>query len=283
MTKITLIESGFELLPIDVEATKERIERIGRTCYRSEGKIEPGSASKFIKMLNKRGHGAMLEHSLISVCFTSSRAIADELFRHRAGTALAMESTRYCNYKEGIQFVIPTWVLRDQAILIKKLDGYWDNALSLKQGREFQSAIDIYEWIDRVHAQIYGYYRNQGDNNPMLANCMAQESEAKKLFKRISTWVKYIYCGADGYAQCIIEGLKPQEARGLLPLDIATHAWVSGNLRAWQHIFQMRNDTAAHPDMQNLMADLENTFQYYFPELFPVLSHSEVMKRLNGV
>jgi hypothetical protein len=45
----------------------------------------------------------------------------------------------------------------------------------------------------------------------------------------------------------------------------------------------MRNDIAAHPDMQNLMADLENTFQYYFPELFPVLSHSEVMRRLNGV
>lgn len=42
-----------------------RIETIGRTCYKSEDKITPESGPKFINMLQKREHGAMLEHAQI--------------------------------------------------------------------------------------------------------------------------------------------------------------------------------------------------------------------------
>ena len=38
------------------------IERVGRTCYKSEDQIEEGSDVKFVKMLTKRKHMAMLEH-----------------------------------------------------------------------------------------------------------------------------------------------------------------------------------------------------------------------------
>ena len=40
----------------------ERLEKIGRTCYKSEDKITDGSARRFIKMLVDRGHLAMIEH-----------------------------------------------------------------------------------------------------------------------------------------------------------------------------------------------------------------------------
>lgn len=38
------------------------IERVGRTCYKSEDKIADGSAEKFVANLVKRGHEAMIEH-----------------------------------------------------------------------------------------------------------------------------------------------------------------------------------------------------------------------------
>ena len=38
------------------------IEKVGRTCYKSEDKITPDSAAKFVGGLIKRGHEAMLEH-----------------------------------------------------------------------------------------------------------------------------------------------------------------------------------------------------------------------------
>lgn len=43
----------------------EFIERVGRTCYKSEDKITDGSAVKFVENLAKRKHYAMLEHETL--------------------------------------------------------------------------------------------------------------------------------------------------------------------------------------------------------------------------
>ena len=40
----------------------EHIEKIGRICYKSEDKIADGTAQKFVAMLQKNRHHAMLEH-----------------------------------------------------------------------------------------------------------------------------------------------------------------------------------------------------------------------------
>ena len=40
----------------------KKIENCGRVCYKSEGKIEEGSAEKFVANIIKRGHEAVLEH-----------------------------------------------------------------------------------------------------------------------------------------------------------------------------------------------------------------------------
>ena len=42
------------------------VERIGRTCYKSEDKITEDSAYKFVKGLVKRQHFAMLEHARLT-------------------------------------------------------------------------------------------------------------------------------------------------------------------------------------------------------------------------
>lgn len=49
----------------DIEGEKilKKIETVGRTCYKSEDKIEEGSAEKFVASLIKREHEAMLEHA----------------------------------------------------------------------------------------------------------------------------------------------------------------------------------------------------------------------------
>ena len=41
------------------------IERIGRTCYKSEDVINDGSAVKFVRAMAKNKHYAMLEHGQI--------------------------------------------------------------------------------------------------------------------------------------------------------------------------------------------------------------------------
>ena len=55
----------------DFEGQKvlQKLELVGRTCYKSEDKITEDSAAKFVAGLIKRGHEAMLEHVSITVKF----------------------------------------------------------------------------------------------------------------------------------------------------------------------------------------------------------------------
>ena len=99
---MNILKAGFNILtPISEGGIEElkHIEKIGRVCYKSEGKItEDGeSAKKFVKMLIDRGHEAMIEHSSLSVKFVVDRGVSHELVRHRIAS-FAQESTRYVNY-----------------------------------------------------------------------------------------------------------------------------------------------------------------------------------------
>jgi thymidylate synthase (FAD) len=93
-----IIPAGYEILTdIDGLDVLKHIERVGRVCYKSEGKITDDSCILFVRTLINKGHEAMLEHYSFSVKFTCDRGISHEIVRHRL-FSFAQESTRYCNY-----------------------------------------------------------------------------------------------------------------------------------------------------------------------------------------
>lgn len=94
-----IIKPGYEILTEFDGHELERIEKIARTCYKSEDKITEDSAEIFVAGLIKRGHEAMLEHDIISVKFICDRGVSHELVRHRLAS-FGQESTRYCNYSK---------------------------------------------------------------------------------------------------------------------------------------------------------------------------------------
>lgn len=86
------------------------IEEAGRTCYKSEDRINENSYVAFIERLVRRGHEAMLEHGYATAHFRIDRGVSHELVRHRLAS-YAQESTRYCNYKDkDIEFVRPSYL-----------------------------------------------------------------------------------------------------------------------------------------------------------------------------
>lgn len=126
-----VIKPSYEILtPISDGGIKElqHIEKIGRVCYKSEDKItEDGeSAKKFVGMLIKRGHEAMIEHGSISVKFICDRGVSHELVRHRIAS-FAQESTRYCNYSQDkfgneLTFIEPCFFVNSSADCDKYTD-----------------------------------------------------------------------------------------------------------------------------------------------------------------
>jgi thymidylate synthase (FAD) len=105
---MTIIKPSFEILDrINGEEILERIERYGRTCYKSEDKITLGSARKFVAMLLERGHESVIEHEKVTVRVICDRGVSHEIVRHRIAS-YSQESTRYCNYRsKGIQVIEP--------------------------------------------------------------------------------------------------------------------------------------------------------------------------------
>ena len=49
------------LIPINGEEVLKTIEKVARTCYKSEDKITEDSAQKMVQNLISRGHEAMIE------------------------------------------------------------------------------------------------------------------------------------------------------------------------------------------------------------------------------
>lgn len=124
----------------------DRIERAGRTCYKSEDKITTDSADRFCQMLIKRGHEAMIEHASATVKFVTNRGVTHELVRHRVAS-FGQESTRYVNYGgDDIAFIRPVWMDEQNdgytsfVLLCKMCEAYYKQLLELgwkpEQARE---------------------------------------------------------------------------------------------------------------------------------------------------
>lgn len=148
------IKASYEILtPISEGGIKElqHIEKIGRVCYKSEDYItEDGeSARKFVAMLIRNGHEAMIEHSFLSVKFTVDRGVSHELVRHRIAS-FAQESTRYCNYAKDKFGAECAFIDLEPGIML-------DNKMKKMSGEEI--ALVMAEWTSAMEDAECHYMR----------------------------------------------------------------------------------------------------------------------------
>lgn len=209
----------------------KRIEKVARTCYKSEDKIseDDSSARKLVTRLTKSHHEAMLEFIDITVKFTCDRGVSHELVRHRLAS-YAQESTRYCNYTKDkfnneLTFIIPSWLDLPEGNYT-----YWDG-----------------DWVDI---------------NKLKINLPVEEK------KPVSNWLFAMEHADTTYNILINQGWRPQQARIVLPISIKTEINMKCNLREWRHFFNLRCSEAAHPDIRVLALDLLKQFHDKIPIIF---------------
>lgn len=196
------------------------MERIGRVCYKSEDKITDDSAEKFLKARIGH-HESVIEHSALTVRFICDRGVSHELVRHRL-CAFSQESTRYCNYKGGVTFIIPLWC-------------------DIKEG----------EYATEDHT----FY------NDVASNAVKQ-------------WYAHMALSEVAYINLLAKGdWSPQQARTVLPNSLKTEIIVTTNFREWRHIFKLRTENAAHPQMRELMQPLLDEVKTIIPYIFDDISY----------
>ena len=221
-SKITLVEPCAHVLTaLYPDFSLEVIEKAGRTCYKSEGKVASLSPENqvharevFIHNMIRRGHESVIEHATASCIFTCSRAASHQLVRHRLA-AYSQESQRYCDYgKTGLQVICPP------SIGIPPLG--------------------TYEYLHIGNAQMPSWYLTDPGPRQSLFSFCGHEEGATPSFDIIRCWMTSIHQSYQAY-QCLrTQGVKPEDARFVLPNATKTEVFATFNFRVWRHIFKER-------------------------------------------
>ena len=261
---------------------KKQIEIAGRTCYKSEDKITDDSCEEFVQRMINSGHMSILEHGTVYLTipieedkegfiykniinpystviikdnyayvttnyrvivenewedylryltdypseharrstfkFVCDRGVSHELVRHRC-MSFAQESTRYCNYNKD-KFNNELTFIIPTWLEDKLPEGnyvYWDG-----------------DWCDLEQMRIQHAADNGIEDNFLWS---LQNSE-------------------DYYTFFINKGLKPQEARQILPNALKTEVVVTAFDSDWDNFFNLRCPNSAHPDMRKLAREI---------------------------
>lgn len=274
-----------------IDGVYKQIEWAGRHCYKSLDKITENSAKEFVDRMIKLGHGAMLEHGTIYLTldgedpnlskiqsnphtkvnlvpyevltesnytisykayittnlrvlvennlkellcyqveptehhekritakFICDRGVSHEFVRHRV-FSFAQESQRYCNYNKD-KFNNELTFIKPTWLNIPTGDyTYWDG-----------------DWCDIDNMKI-----QLPSDNGIADN--------------------FLWCLNNAgmqYRLLINKGLKPQEARAILPNATKTELVMTGFENDWEHFFELRCSGAAHPDARKLADELKS-------------------------
>ena len=101
-----------ELVAITPNAEKV-IEREGRICWRTEGRMGDLTGEAFIRGLIKKGHLSVLEHACATFEVSgASRALTHQLVRHRVAS-FSQESQRYVPQSQ-FDYVVPPSIERNE-------------------------------------------------------------------------------------------------------------------------------------------------------------------------
>ena len=121
-----IVEPSVAVLTCPGAECLRRIERAGRTCYKSTDNMTDASAARFVSMLLKRGHESVIEHESASVLIVCDRGVSHVIVRHRIAS-YSQESTRYVNYGgTDIAFIKPPGMFREAA-------GAWESAMTFAE------------------------------------------------------------------------------------------------------------------------------------------------------
>ena len=167
----------------------------------------------------------------ITVKFICDRGVSHEFCRHRVFSFL-MESTRYCNYSKDkfgnqITFIIPRWIHDIQ--------------------EEIASTVDSATGLNREYFRDY--------QTDVLMNNLTTVD------RTVSSYMDTLQTIEDCYLDMTMEdGLKPQQARQILPNCLKTELVMTGTIEQWKHFFDLRCATSAHPDARHLAVQLKEQF-----------------------
>lgn len=281
-----LVRSSFQILEQspNIEGIYKIIELAGRTCYHSEDKITEDSYKEFASRMIKSGHRSVLEHGSVYLklpyeVFDNIRLgdpFKDPYSPHWVkyfidyNNDIVYVSTNYRwiveNYKEEwldkylceptnyhykrvtVRFILPISISREfcrhRVFSFSEMSTRYCNFSRDRFGKEITFIAP--SWMDNTSFENVDNYLHKREFDMSFGS-----------IDLVNALSQCELC----YLSMINKGLKPQQAREVLPLCTKTELVMTGFAEDWEGFFELRTAESAHPQARELAIPLQEEFK----------------------
>ena len=244
--KIEKLEQKHDLLGI-----YEQIEIAGRTAYKSLDKIEydknvrSKTAKAFVDKMIDLGHCSPLEHGTVYLKIPREITITYDYFANNYSTCNLDDNYIYIttNYR-----VIVENDLSDDLEFICEPTEYHElrHTFRLTCARvQADSFVRHRVFSFLMESTRYCNYSNGKFNSEIEVVKPTKIDTFKGVLNEfIKSWEK----SESAYIQLVNYGVKPEDARDVLPLQLKTELIMTGTESQWNEFFKLRISEHAHPD-----------------------------------
>ena len=262
-----LIESKVEVIEQQpgLDGIYKQIELAGRTCYRSYDKITEDSAKEFVDRMIKSKHGAMLEHGTVYLVIPFEDVETRDFYRKNKYSKCRQKSLK--DFPE----IINGFVTTNLRVLVEnnRLDDLkyiWEPTehhekritarFTCDRGVSHEIVRHRVMSFAQESQRYVGYDKEKFGGEVTFVKPHWYDEE----FPACLTWIESLKESEKKYLELREAGLKPQDARGVLPNATKTEIVVTGFESDWEHFFSLRSPKAgaqgAHPDIAKLADEL---------------------------
>lgn len=262
-----LIKPSYQIIEptgYTIDDIYKSIELVGKVSHKSESSIKEGSAKTFVNRIINWGHNSCLEFGTVYLYINkynpSFNTTTDKYYYDRYSICRAFPNKTYIstNYRHIIE---NNW-LDDLKYLCEPTE-YHEKRVCVK----FTLPIGISR--EFVRHRTFSFMELSTRYVNMSSNKVGNEitfisPDFKPDFigsPQYLEWIKALENAEKSYNNLIKMGYKPQEARGVLPLDTKTELYMCGFIDDWKHFFKLRDDEQhAHPQAYELAHPLHEEF-----------------------
>ena len=277
-----LINSSYEIIEpksYDLGSVFKHIELCGRVCYKSEDKITPDSATKFVDRMIKSGHTSVLEHGTIYLYreFDIDKLSEQDFFgwvQMYVGNPYSVTSITYrtdgmyqiyvtTNYR----VIIENGLEDDLQYIVDQPMDHHERRYTVRficdRGVSHEFVRHRHFSFSQESQRYCGYNKNKFGNEvtfikPYCIFGNIDEIDRDNIV--FDMFLNQLELAEDAYMRLLEDGCIPQEARAVLPNATKTELVMTGFASDWEHFFELRDDSKAHPDAQKLAKPLHEEF-----------------------
>lgn len=261
-----LIKPSFEILEQEagLEGMYKQIEKVGRTCYKSEDKIAEGTAKPFVDRMISSKHLAMVEHGTvylsIPIKFGNQPIVEEYLLNPHSRVGKDIKNHLWC-VTTNLRVLIENDLIEDLYYICEPTEHHvkrvtvkfiCDRGVSHEfvRHRVFSFAQESTRYCNYTKDKF-------GNEITFIEPCWEMQEDEKELF---------IVCLENmekAYNSLISSGWTPQQARAILPNSLKTELVMTGFVDDWVHFFALRargTTGAPHPQAKELAEPLLTEF-----------------------